>query len=118
VADDIDRRVRLEMAQQRVEVGDVIREPVTIVVPLRQTEATPVRRDHEPIVLERIHRELERRRHVHPAVQEEKFRRGFAAPGAHVVAQAADVDKLRLALFHEDQMLLSRQDAKSAKEVR
>ena len=48
----------------------------------------------------RVDQELERRRHVHPAVQQPQLRRRWLAPGAHVVAQTADVEDVRLAWFH------------------
>ena len=48
----------------------------------------------------RIDEKLERRGHVHPAVQQKKLRRVGLAPRSHVVAQAANGVEMGLAGFH------------------
>ena len=74
VTGDVDRLAGRQRARQRVEVRDVVQEPVAVLRRFRQPEAAPVGREHVPVVRERIDQELERRRHVHPAVQQEQFR--------------------------------------------
>src|SRR6185503_15996764 len=44
--------------------------------------------------------ELERGGHVHPAVQQHQLRRARGAPVAHVIAQSAHLEELRLAVPH------------------
>ena len=66
------RLVRRQRAHQAVEVGHVIGEPVAVVRPFAQAEAAPVGRQHVPIVGQRVDQELERRRYVHPAVQQDR----------------------------------------------
>ncbi len=100
VADDARRRVRREMLEQRVEVGDVVGEPVAVGAPLASAEAAPVRREHIPVARERVDQKLERRADVHPAVQHEELRRGGIAPASHVVRQAAHRDELRCRGLH------------------
>ena len=90
VADEHGRRLRLEMSDQILKIGKIIREPVAVALrPLAEAETAPVGRDHAPLASQCIHHELERRRHVHPAVQHEELSRARIAPAAAVVAQAA-----------------------------
>ena len=100
VTHQVDAAVLREQPQQHVQVAQVVDEPVPARGPLAQAEPAPVGGDHVPVALERIDQKLERRRDVHPAVQQPQLRVSGIAPGAHVVAQAADVEDVRLAWFH------------------
>ncbi len=91
VAQQIDRLVRRIMTQDGVQVGQVVGEPIGVgAVALRQAKAAPVRCDHMPIALQRVHHELERGADIHPAMQHEQLGRALPAPVAHVTAQAAN----------------------------
>jgi len=95
VADERGWRIRLEVLEQPIQIGKIIREPVAVALrPFAQAEAAPVRRDHAPVPVQCVHQELERGRHVHPSVQDEELRRALPAPAAAVVTQAADLDEL------------------------
>ena len=72
--------IRREMLEQRVEVGDVVGEPVAVGAPRASAEAAPVGRDHVPVARQRVDQKLERCADVHPAVQHEKLRRRGIAP--------------------------------------
>ncbi len=90
VADEHGRRIRLKVLEQSIQIGKIIREPVAVALrPFAQAEAAPVRRDHAPVAAQRVHQELERGRHVHPAVQHEQLSRALAAPAAAVITQPA-----------------------------
>ena len=117
VAHQVDAAVLREQPQQHVQVAQVVDEPVPARGPLAQAEAAPVGCDHVPVALERVDQKLERRRDVHPAVQQPQLRMSGIAPGAHVVAQAADVEDVRLAWFHRLQCFTAK-DAKDAKDAR
>ena len=102
MADERSWRIRLEVLEQPIQIGKIIREPVAVALrPFAQAESTPVRRDYAPVSAQRVHQELERGRHVHPAVQHEKLSRALIAPAAAVVTQAADLDELGLTRLHE-----------------
>jgi hypothetical protein len=102
VADERHRRLGLEVIEQALQVGEIVREPVAVALrPLGEAETAPVGRDHAPVAAQRIHHELERRRHVHPAVQQEELRRARIAPAAAVIAQAAHRDEQGFAGLHE-----------------
>ena len=89
VADEVDGLARREHVEQRLEVGDVVREPVALRLPRAAAVPAQVRSDRVPVAGERIDQELERRAAVHPAVHQEQLGRGGIAPGQHVVVHAA-----------------------------
>ena len=49
VPDQPRRLIRRIVLQQRIEIGDVIGKPVSVIVPLRQAKAAPVGRHHPPV---------------------------------------------------------------------
>src|SRR6185503_775115 len=100
VPDDPRRAVRLVAIEVRFEIGVVVGEPVTLPRPFGRAEATPVRGNELPLARKAVHQELERCRHVHPAVQQEHSRRAGLAPDADVVAQSADRVKFRATCLH------------------
>ena len=101
MADEVDGRIGLDVLENPVEVGDVILKPVGVGLgPVGEPIAAPVRRIDVPAGIERIHKELEGSRNVHPAVQQDHFARGIARPAPHVVAEAADVEEQGFALAH------------------
>ena len=72
VAEQIDRLVGRIMLEHHVEVGHVVGKPIGIGMgALRQAEAAPVGGDDVPVALQAIDDELERGRHIHPAVYHE-----------------------------------------------
>ncbi len=95
VADEAHGVIGHEALEQRLEIGDVIVEPVALRLPARAAEAAQIGRDRIPIARERIDQELKRRADVHPAVQQDNRRRLRLAPRLHVVAFAAHVDEMR-----------------------
>ncbi len=80
---------RAVLRQQVVEIGKIIRKPVTRCPVMRPPEAPPVRCDDVPARLQRVDHELERRPRVAPAVQEHDQRIGRVAPLVDVVIHAA-----------------------------
>ena len=95
VAQQVDGAIGHVMVDDGVEVGHVVGEPVGVRVgALGQAKTAPVGRDHVPVALERVDDELERRGHVHPAMDHEDHGRAFPAPVAYVGAQAAHGEKL------------------------
>jgi hypothetical protein len=86
--------------QQRFQVGDVIGVPVALRLPRALAVAAKIRRDHVALARERIDQELERRRDVHPAVQQEELRRRGVAPGEHMGIEAAQRDAMRAVGLH------------------
>jgi hypothetical protein len=101
VAEQVDRRRGRIMVEHRVEVGDVVREPVGVGARARgQAEAAPVGRDDVPVAGQVVGDELERGADIHPAVQHENDRRPFPAPVAYVRAQAAHGDEFGTGSFH------------------
>ncbi|MNS74369.1 hypothetical protein D3C72_1078440 [compost metagenome] len=98
VAHQIHLSFGLVMVEQRLEVGHVVREPVRRGARIARRQVglakpAPVHGNHVPVALQRIDKELERRGHVHPAVQHEQLGRAGRAPMANVRAQAAQRDK-------------------------
>ena len=80
------------MVEQHVQVRQVVGKHV--VVGLRRAglpKAAPVGRQNAPLLAQRIHRELVRGAHVHPAMQQHQRGRGLCsgAPVVHVVGEAA-----------------------------
>src|SRR6185312_14439893 len=84
-----------EMREQRLEIGEIVVEPVALRLPRRAAEAAQVGRDHMPVMRERIDEKLERRADIHPAMQQHECRPLRLAPRLHVVALAANVDEMR-----------------------
>ena len=102
VADEVDRRFRLDLLEQRVQVGDVVGEPVAVgLSPVGQAVAAPVRRIHVPVraAAHRPGTGTRPRRPSSRAAAPASARRA-RCPAPHVVAQAADLEELRLALPH------------------
>ena len=95
VADEAHRLVASESIEQRLEIGDVVVEPIALRLPCRASEAAHVRCDRIPIACKRIDEELKRRAHVHPAVQQEERRGLRPTPRHHMMALAAHVDEMR-----------------------
>src|SRR5688572_14511988 len=94
-------RFPMDVVEERLQVREIVRKPVAVgSAPLGEAIPAPVRRVHIPILLERVDQELERSRHVHPAVQEHHFGRAGRWPAPNVVAQAADPEVLRYAGLH------------------
>ncbi|MNL60560.1 hypothetical protein D3C87_1843780 [compost metagenome] len=88
------------MVEQGLQVGDIVREPVRLRArvargPVGLAKPAPVGRNHMPVAAQVVDQELERRGHVHPAMQHEQLARAGLAPVAHVVAQPAQRDKFR-----------------------
>jgi len=95
VPQQIDRFTAGKMQQQGFQIGQVIGIPIGLGRrALSQAKAAPVRRNHMPLLLQMVDHELERCRHIHPAMQHEQLGRSRIAPVAHVITQAADVEKL------------------------
>ena len=94
VADHRDGRVGRPDVEQRVEVREIVREPVAVGGPLGATESAPVGGDERVPVGHRVDQELERVARVHPAVQQDDDLGLLAGPARDVVAQAADHDLL------------------------
>ena len=91
-------------AEQRIEdgleVAEVLGEEVGVGLRRARWQPKPrqSRRDHVALLGERVDDELERRRHVHPAVQHDQRRPSGAieswfAPDENVLAQAPRVDE-------------------------
>ena len=95
VPGDVRRLAWRECLEQRFEVGDVVREPVTLRLPGGFPVAAQIRRDHVPISGEGIDQKLERRRDIHPAVKQKELRRGGLAPRQHVRVETAQRDAVR-----------------------
>jgi hypothetical protein len=100
VPDEVDGLRGREVVEQRLQVGDVVGEPVALRLPLGAPEAAQVRRDRVPVARERVDEELERRADVHPAVHEEELRRRGIAPGQHLVVEPAQRDAVRARRLH------------------
>ena len=100
VPDDVERRLGFVEPEDFLEIGVIVRKPVSLARPCGEPEAAPVGRDDMPLARERVDQELERRRYIHPAVQQEEPGRTGIPPRANVVTQAADVVELRTTLFH------------------
>ena len=86
-----------DIVQHELEIGQVVRIPVAVARrAIAKPEATPVGRDDSPVAVERIDDELERCRHIHPAVQhDQRVRRAGpgVAPLAQVIAQPSHIDE-------------------------
>jgi hypothetical protein len=99
VADQVDRRFRRQMVDERIQIAQVVGKPVAVgrcVVGLAET--APVGGDDAAFLCQRIHRELVGCAHVHPAVHHQQgraLRRGhrWLAPDVEVVFQAAQLDE-------------------------
>ena len=90
VPDQRDRRVRRPEFQQRIEITEIVREPVAIRRPLAAAEAAPVRRHERVPVGHLVHDELEGVARVHPAVQQHDQPVAASRPACHMMAQATD----------------------------
>jgi hypothetical protein len=96
VADEVDRLVGRQRLQQRVEVAEVVGEPVAVGGGrFAAAEAAPVGRHDPALARQRIDDELVRRADVHPAMGEHQRRLAGRrrAPGVDVAAQAAHGDE-------------------------
>ena len=100
VADEVDALAGREGVEQRLEIGDVVGEPIALRLPGAAAEAAQIRRDRVPVARQRVDEELERRADVHPAVQQEQLRRRRVAPGQHVVVVTAQRDAVRAIRLH------------------
>jgi hypothetical protein len=79
VAEQVDRMPWAQGIEQGVEVAQVVGKPVAVAAAAgRAAEAAPVRRHHVALRAvgpsQRVDDELERRAHVHPAVQHQQRR--------------------------------------------
>jgi hypothetical protein len=72
MSDQAHRLLRRVVQQQGIQVGDVVREPIDVIVPLRETEATPIGGNDAPIAGHGIYHELPGGRNVAPAMQKEQ----------------------------------------------
>jgi hypothetical protein len=89
VAREADGLPGREHFQQSVEIGDVVVEPVAFRLPGTAAEAAQIGGDDTVLARERVDEELERRRDVHPSVQQEQLRRACIAPGQHLGVEPA-----------------------------
>ena len=74
MAYDTGRLAQRDVIQQRVEVAQVVGEPVTLLRPLAAPEAAPVRRYDGPVLLEGVHHELKGIAGIQPPMQHEHRR--------------------------------------------
>ena len=95
VSEQSRRFIRSKMVEQRVEIGEIVGEPVSIERPVGKPESAPIRRDDVPLSLQGIDEKLKRCADVHPAMQHEELRRVRLTPGADVIAEAADGNRQR-----------------------
>jgi hypothetical protein len=89
MAGDVDCLGRSQRAHQRIEIGNIVGEPVS--VPRRFGRPNPrqsVRaRANRPRALDQ---KLERRRDIHPAMQQKQLARAPGSPHAHVIGKPAN----------------------------
>ena len=94
MADQRDGRVGRPGVEQRVEVREIVREPVAVRGPFGAAESAPVGRDERVPAGHGVDQELERVARVHPAVQQHDDLGLLAGPAGDVVAQAPHHDLL------------------------
>jgi hypothetical protein len=100
VAEQIDRRIRAEVLEQKIQIGHVVRVPVVVggrAAAVAKT--TPIGGDDVALLTHGVHHELERCGHVHPAMHHDEA--GHAelglAPNTQVVTLVTQLDELALA---------------------
>ena len=89
VAHEIQRRTRREVVEQRVEIGEIVGEPIAVVRSLRAAEAAHVHRDQRARRREVIDDELPRLAGVAPSMHEHDGMRILARPSIELKLQAA-----------------------------
>ena len=89
VPDQIDRRSRRQFVQQRIQIGEIVGEPIAVVRSLRAPEAAHVHRDQRARRREVIDDELPRLAGVAPSMHEHDGMRILARPSIELKLQAA-----------------------------
>ena len=113
VADQAHGHLRRVALEQRVEVADMVGQPVAVgPAPARQAVAAPVGGDDLPVLRERIDGELPGGGHVLRAVQQEQPRRAGRPPDAAMQLDAADRHEFGTTGFH-GAILLARPGARA-----